>query len=140
VATSAETDTDSGTGADTYPGPVVGLGIGRLDEIVVDCADPAGLVRFWAALLGGSPVDRAGDWSYVDPPGGQPRLAFQAVPEGKPGRKNRLHLDIDVADIALVRAALLRIGAVAVGEVQRDAEGAFQVMLDPEGNEFCLVR
>jgi predicted enzyme related to lactoylglutathione lyase len=117
-----------------------GLGMGRLDEIVVDCAQPARLVRFWAALLGGCPVDRAADWSYVDPPGGQPRLAFQAVPEGKQGRKNRLHLDIDVADIALVRAALVELGAEAVGEVQTDAQGAFQVMLDPEGNEFCLVR
>jgi predicted enzyme related to lactoylglutathione lyase len=85
-------------------------------------------------------VDRQSDWSYVDPPGGQPRVAFQLVPEGKPARKNRLHLDIDVADIAVVRAALLRLGAQAVGEVQQDAQGAYQVMLDPEGNEFCLVR
>ena len=121
-------------------GTPVGLGMGRLDEIVVDCADPPRLARFWAELLGGSPVDRESDWSYVDPPGGQPRLAFQLVPEGKGSRKNRLHLDIDVAEIAPVRAALLRLGAQAVGEVQQDAQGAFQVMLDPEGNEFCLVR
>ncbi len=115
-------------------------GMGRLDEIVVDCADPVRLARFWAALVGGCPVDREPDWSYVDPPGGQPRLAFQLVPEGKEGRKNRLHLDIDVADIAQARAALVRLGAEPVGEVRQDAQGAFQVMLDPEGNEFCLVR
>jgi predicted enzyme related to lactoylglutathione lyase len=115
-------------------------GLGRLDEIVVDCADPARLARFWAVLVGGSPVDRAPDWSYVDPPGGQPRLAFQLVPEGKQSRKNRLHLDIDVPDIAAVRAALLELGGQSVGEVQKDDQGAFQVMLDPEGNEFCLVR
>jgi len=45
-----------------------------------------------------------------------------------------------VADIALVRSALVELGAEAVGEVQTDAQGAFQVMSDPEGNEFCLVR
>ncbi|QMU80702.1 VOC family protein [Streptacidiphilus sp. PB12-B1b] len=114
--------------------------MGRLDEIVVDCAEPARLARFWAALVGGLPVDRAPDWSYVDPPGGQPRLAFQRVPEGKQSRKNRLHLDIDVPDIATARTALIGLGARAVGEVRTDDQGAFQVMLDPEGNEFCLVR
>jgi predicted enzyme related to lactoylglutathione lyase len=124
----------------TNKAPTGGMGMGRLDEIVVDCADPARLARFWAALLGGSPVDREQDWSYVDPPGGQPRLAFQLVPERKQGPKNRLHLDIDVADIARIRAALVELGAQALGEVQQDAQGAFQVMLDPEGNEFCLVR
>jgi hypothetical protein len=118
----------------------VAVGMGRLDEIVVDCAEPARLARFWAALLGGCPVDRAPDWSYVDPPGGQPRLAFQRVPEPKESRKNRLHLDIDVADIGSARAALVGLGAEPVGEVQKDEQGAFQVMLDPEGNEFCLVR
>ncbi|MEZ0095874.1 VOC family protein [Streptacidiphilus sp. EB129] len=115
-------------------------GLGRLDEIVVDCADPAGLVRFWALLVGGSPVDRTPQWSYVDPPGGQPRLAFQAVPEGKETKKNRLHLDVEVGDIDAVRDELLRRGAQVVGEVQTDDQGAFQVMHDPEGNEFCLVR
>ncbi|MET9956723.1 VOC family protein, partial [Streptomyces sp. NPDC006339] len=30
----------------------------RVQEIVFDCADPAALARFWAALLGGAPVDR----------------------------------------------------------------------------------
>ena len=132
--------TSEGPAAGSTDSTAAGLGLGRLDEIVVDCADPPRLARFWAALLGGSPVDREPDWSYVDPPGGQPRLAFQLVPEGKQSRKNRLHLDIDVADIAPARAALLRLGAQALGDVQQDAQGAFQVMLDPEGNEFCLVR
>ncbi|MEV6651657.1 VOC family protein [Streptomyces sp. NPDC051219] len=35
----------------------------RVEEIVFDCAEPADLVRFWAALLGGDPVDRNADWS-----------------------------------------------------------------------------
>lgn len=129
-------DKGSGTGGGTEGGK----GLGRLDEIVVDCSDPGRLVRFWAVLMGGFPVDRSVDWSYLDPPGGQPRLAFQAVAEGKESKKNRLHLDIEVDDIPTVRAELIVRGAEAVGEVQHDAEGAFQVMLDPEGNEFCLVR
>ncbi|AXI78361.1 VOC family protein [Peterkaempfera bronchialis] len=114
--------------------------VGRIDELVIDCAEPAALVRFWAAVLGGRPVDREPDWSYVDPPDGQPRLAFQRVPEPRPTGKNRLHLDICVEDIEQARDELLARGARAVGGVRMDDQGAFQVMQDPEGNEFCLVR
>lgn len=109
-----------------------------LNELVIDCADPPRLARFWAVVLGGGPVDRDPDWSYVDPPGGQLRLAFQQVPEGKTV-KNRLHLDIEVDDIDAERGRLTAEGAVAVADMHTTAHGRFQVMLDPEGNEFCLV-
>lgn len=53
----------------------------KLNELVVDCADPRRLVRFWSKVLGGEAVDREPDWSYVDPPDGGLRPAFQRVPE-----------------------------------------------------------
>ncbi|HWO66842.1 MAG TPA: VOC family protein [Umezawaea sp.] len=110
----------------------------RLQQIVVDSRDPARLVRFWAALLGGAPVDRALGWSHVEPPE-SPRMSFQPVPEGK-AVKNRLHLDVDVDDIAAAAARCEELGATRVGDLVVDESGSFQVMLDPEGNEFCLVR
>ncbi|MER5886535.1 VOC family protein [Streptomyces sp. NPDC001941] len=111
----------------------------RVQEIVFDCADPAGLVRFWAALLGGEPVDRSADWSYVDVPGFV-RIAFQRVPEGK-AAKNRLHLDLegDPDDLAAATARAEELGAVRTGGVVEDPQGRFQVLRDPEGNEFCFV-
>lgn len=109
----------------------------RVQEIVFDCAAPAALVRFWAGLLGGEPVDRSADWSYVDPPEFV-RIAFQRVPEGK-AVKNRLHLDVEVADPARAAEEALSLGAVAVGGLVTDEQGSFQVMRDPEGNEFCFV-
>ncbi|MGP3965681.1 VOC family protein [Nonomuraea sp. 3N208] len=109
----------------------------RLNQIVVDCRNPHGLVRFWAALLGGDPVDRALGWSHVEPPGGA-RLAFQPVAEDKAG-KNRLHLDIVVDAIEPAIAEALRLGAARIGETVSDEQGSFQVMSDPEGNEFCFV-
>jgi catechol 2,3-dioxygenase-like lactoylglutathione lyase family enzyme len=108
-----------------------------VSEIVFDCADPAGLVRFWAALLGGEPVDRSPGWSYVEPPGFV-RVAFQRVPEGKTV-KNRLHLDLEGGDVAAAAEAAVRLGATRVGGVVTDPQGAFQVLRDPEGNEFCFV-
>ncbi|MFF2778420.1 VOC family protein [Streptomyces sp. NPDC058052] len=109
----------------------------HVQELVLDCGDPAALVRFWAGLLGGEPVDRSPDWSYVDPPGFV-RIAFQRVPEGKTA-KNRLHLDLEVPDPEAAADGTLASGAVRVGGLVTDEQGSFQVMRDPEGNEFCFV-
>lgn len=87
-------------------------------QLVIDCADPDRLTRFWAEALGyqvppppdgfgtwraywvnvGVPEDELddGDDSLVDPDGAGPRIWFQKVPEGKVG-KNRLHLDLDAS-------------------------------------------
>ncbi|MFF3397384.1 VOC family protein [Streptomyces sp. NPDC002659] len=109
----------------------------RIEEIVFDCHDPARLVRFWAALLGGDPVDRSEGWSYIDPPGFV-RLAFQRVPEGK-SAKNRLHLDLDAGDVDAAADEAVALGAVRLGPAITDEYGRFQVLKDPEGNEFCFV-
>ncbi|KPM52519.1 glyoxalase [Frankia sp. R43] len=109
----------------------------RLDQIVVDCRDPSSLVRFWAGLLGGEPVDRAFGWSHVEPPGFV-RLAFQPDPDVKRA-KNRLHLDIEVDELATAVTEAVRQGAVRIGTTVTTDLGAYQVMADPEGNEFCLV-
>jgi glyoxalase superfamily protein len=87
-------------------------------QLVIDCADPEPLARFWAAALGyefepppdghdnwddywrsvGVPEDELGLGAdcIVDPAGRGPRIWFQVVPEGKT-LKNRLHLDILVS-------------------------------------------
>ncbi|WP_175410060.1 VOC family protein [Streptomyces sp. TRM64462] len=108
-----------------------------VSEIVFDCAQPSALVRFWAGLLGGEPVDRGPDWSYVEPPEFV-RIAFQKVPEGK-AVKNRLHLDLHADDIEAAADEAVARGATRVGGVVLDEQGSFQVLRDPEGNEFCFV-
>ena len=86
-------------------------------QITFDCADPAKLAPFWAAVLGyevqappegfdsweqaldamGVPPERRNDASaVVDPTGNGPRVFFQRVPEGKVV-KNRVHLDVRAA-------------------------------------------
>ncbi|GAB2790739.1 VOC family protein [Streptomyces chlorus] len=109
----------------------------HLHQIVVDCREPKTLVRFWAQMLGGEPVDRARGWSHIELPGFA-RLAFQPVPESKT-EKNRFHLDIAVDDIGSATTEAVGLGATRVGEMVTDDQGAFQAMLDPEGNEFCFV-
>lgn len=60
------------------------------------------------------------------------------MPEAKAG-KNRLHLDLAVDRIEPAAAAAVALGGRRAGELQVDAAGGFQVMTDPEGNEFCFV-
>ena len=76
-------------------------------------------------------------WCFIDPPGWT-RLAFQKVTEGKTV-KNRLHLDVEVSDLSTATGAAEALNAQRVGRPHRGTAGSFQVLLDPEGNEWCLV-
>ena len=94
------------------------------------------------------------DWdklaAIVDPDDGGPRILFQKVPEGKTS-KNRVHLDVNVgggretppaerrANVDRAADRLIGHGATKT-EAHGDADRGeyWIVMLDPEGNEFCV--
>ena len=111
-------------------------------EINIDCADPPALARFWAEVLGATGVRGSGD-PYCDlvwPPGSShPPVNFQLVPEPK-AAKNRLHLDLYVDDPEAEIDRIAALGATRVGGrvAGGDACAWWQVMTDPEGNEFCI--
>jgi predicted enzyme related to lactoylglutathione lyase len=111
--------------------------LGWVDEVVVDCLQPRKLATFWSAVLGGEVGERDADWCYIFPPGWS-QLSFQRVPEVKT-IKNRLHIDVAVQDLGSATRQAERIGARRVGAVRHTASGSFQVLQDPEGNEWCLV-
>jgi len=121
----------------------------RVTEIVVDCRDPEALAAFWCAALGFRVIDKRGDLAEIaswEPTAEQvrerqmaPTLVFVRVPEGK-SVKNRLHLDISPVDRGRDEEVrrLLALGARMVDVGQGEAD--WEVMADPEGNEFCLLR
>ncbi|UFS58450.1 VOC family protein [Subtercola endophyticus] len=111
--------------------------IGVIDEVVFDCADPRALATFWAGILGGEPTGRDDAWWYILPPGFS-QVSFQKVPEAKTV-KNRVHLDVRVDDLGPAITEAERLGALRTGGIHSDTAGSFQVLLDPEGNEWCLV-
>ena len=111
--------------------------IGKLDEVVIDCRDPVRLAEFWQHVLGGYVVRQSHEWVALQPPTGI-AVSFQLVPEDKAG-KNRVHLDVDVIDLESAAEAAVAVGARRIGEVVYDEHGGFQVMADPEENEFCFV-
>jgi predicted enzyme related to lactoylglutathione lyase len=112
--------------------------IGSLHEIVVDCANPLALARFWQALIGGEVIEETDDWVVLDGDDDGFYIAFQGVPERKSG-KNRLHIDVDVDDLDRAVDEAEQLGARKVGNVVDGDDGSFQVMADPEDNEFCFV-
>lgn len=115
------------------------MAVGELRTVVVDCLDPEPLARFWAALLDREIAFASDEWISLTTTGpGHPRVAFQRVPEPKAG-KNRLHLDLWTPDIEAATEAAEALGATRVGPRVTDAGEDFQVLLDPAGNEFCLV-
>lgn len=115
---------------------------------------PPGEFATWDEALDawGVPADeRDRAFALVDPDGTGPRLFFQKVPEPKTA-KNRVHLDVNVGRSAggdgdavrgAVRAHATRLeglGASRVREFGPDetTDEFWIVMLDPEGNEFCV--
>jgi predicted enzyme related to lactoylglutathione lyase len=116
-----------------------------LDTVTFDCADPHRVAEFWAASLGWE-LDTGDDDddASIHPPGTNDDtpwqgLYFQKVPEGKVA-KNRVHLDLRPTDsMAAEVERSVALGATIQGRV--DVEGSsWTVMLDPEGNEFCILR
>jgi predicted enzyme related to lactoylglutathione lyase len=112
--------------------------VGRLQEVVIDCADPQRLAAFWQNVLGGEIRVESDEWVLVVTADGGASVSFQRVGEPKVG-KNRVHLDVRVDDLAVATEAAEKFGAARSGPARYDPLGGFQVMTDPEGNEFCLV-
>ncbi|OWJ68201.1 VOC family protein [Inquilinus limosus] len=122
--------------------------MGRLREIVFESRSAPALARFWAAALDGyavRPYDQAeierlaalGLTPETDPvvlvDGPGPCLCFHQVP-GRDYGNNRVHLDIAAPDRAAEVRRLLALGAT----IQREADG-YTVLVDPEGNQFCII-
>jgi hypothetical protein len=113
---------------------------GPIAAVVVDCADPRVMARFW---------DEATDWTLHEVTDDQarlrsaegvgPYLEFLRTPEVRTWW-SRAHLDVapysgddQAAEVARLRA----LGAADADIGQGDVP--WKVLSDPEGNEFCVL-
>ena len=113
--------------------------------------DPPKGYKTWEEWLKAMKVPHE-DWNsagaIVDPEGKGPRIYFQRMDTPKLG-KNRLHIDVNASGGSRVPIAerrkqvdaevdrIIRLGAAKEREVDETGEYCV-VMLDPEGNEFCV--
>ena len=109
------------------------MALARWQDLCVDANDAGVMAAFWSPVLAleASPHTRPG---VIRLSGERPEQTvwLNTVPEVKTV-KNRVHLDLRV-DLD----AVLALGATVVREP--DEEISWHVLVDPEGNEFCLLR
>ena len=104
----------------------------RLYELMVDAADPKRIAGWWADRFGTvAKTDEQHGFSWLEPVAGLPwDVIFDVVPEPKTV-KNRVHWDVfgETEELLGVGATLLR---------RRDGVIEWDILADPEGNEFCV--
>lgn len=117
----------------------------RISELVLDCRDPEALARFWCEALDFVVLDRDADGSVEigarDGFGGRQPTIILGRTDRPERAKPRLHIDLSPTDReqAAELERLLALGArpVDIGQTGRES---WEVLADPEGNEFCLLR
>jgi Glyoxalase-like domain len=111
----------------------------RFKDLCLDAVNDRALAEWWCTAMGyelqvGTKGDYVGKWigAIKDPTGAGPLIWINQVPEGKT-LKNRMHLDVigDTQELLDLGATLLR---------KRDDEIEWDVLADPEGNEFCVFK
>ena len=114
----------------------------------VDCSDAFALSEWWKQVLGyvdidGDPNEPGHEECMIRSAETGHQVLFIEVPDVKQV-KNRLHFDLRPTDRTRDEevARLLSIGATQVDD-QREVRGdgtGWMVLVDPEGNEFCVLR
>jgi len=102
-------------------------------------AEPRRLADFWSGALelterrdgDAETIIADADWSY-------PRLTFQKVNESA-ARPRQLHLDLTADNRRAEVDRLRALGAAEVRSVAVDDDWTWTVMIDPDGNEFCVT-
>ncbi|MGK4579388.1 VOC family protein [Kitasatospora sp. HPMI-4] len=106
----------------------------RFKDLCLDANDHHALADWWCTAIGY--VRRPGSYQpsesvpIEDPAGAGPLIWVNPVAEPK-AVKNRVHLDVfgDTAELVSLGATLLR---------ERGGDIEWDVLADPEGNEFCV--
>jgi len=121
----------------------VGLVIGTLSCLVLDCPDPRQLAAFYEDLLGLRRVEDSAVWVTLGDTAQPPRVAFQQVagyraPDWEASTiPQQMHIDVLVQDLDVAQAAVLDLGATLLDG--SDKPIGYRVFADPAGHPFCLV-
>jgi Glyoxalase-like domain len=108
-------------------------------EVVIDCAEPLQLRRFWREALGYREHWAVDDLVVLVPEVGVATpVLLQRVPEPKT-TKNRVHIDLVSDDVEAEVGRLESLGARRTHPgVRTYGPTQWVIMVDPEGNEFCV--
>ncbi|NGN65542.1 VOC family protein [Streptomyces sp. A7024] len=116
-------------------------GTGPIAAVVVDCADPRAMARFWGEAMDWTVHKATEDVAALrSAKGVGPYLEFIRTPDVKTGW-NRLHLDLSPypGDDQAAEVARLRALGATDADVGQGDDVPWKVLADPEGNEFCVL-
>jgi hypothetical protein len=107
--------------------------------MVLDAVDVDLVAAFWAEALRYRRLDQLEQYVVLVPLEGNTGSVFlvQGVAEAK-RTKNRMHLDLHVADPEAEAARLVALGATRTGDNSLGDDIKWITMTDPEGNEFDI--
>jgi predicted enzyme related to lactoylglutathione lyase len=106
----------------------------------INCEGLPAVGYFWSAALGWPLVWDQDDETAIRAPDGSGPLITWSPPVSPKSAKNRLHLDIappPSVDQRTEIERLISLGATRIDIGQADVD--WEVMADPEGNEFCVL-
>jgi predicted enzyme related to lactoylglutathione lyase len=109
--------------------------------VTFDCEEPDALATFWAAATGFRKESSPDPRTYAavsDMAGRGPALWFNKVPEPKVV-KNRLHICLNTQSLPAEIEKLTSLGARHSATHSSPSGKTWAIMLDPEGNEFCVI-
>lgn len=106
----------------------------RIGSAVVNCADLETMTEFWTQALGLTPSSREPGDDFRVLRGERVNMSLQ-VADTPVTARDQMHLDLYSDDPQAQVARLIVLGARYVREHVRDG---YVVLLDPEGNEFCV--
>jgi predicted enzyme related to lactoylglutathione lyase len=106
--------------------------------VTIDCAGPRRLADFWTEAAGYKVARDFDDFVLLVPEAGEGiAIGLQRVPEDRTG-KNRVHIDWHCEDRPAEVERLVKLGATVLSE--HSVPGlTWNVLADPDGNEFCVA-
>jgi Glyoxalase-like domain len=108
----------------------------RLGSTVINCADLELMTTFWSRALGltPGPASEAGAFRVL---GGKHVNISLQVAKTPITARDQMHLDLYTAEKQAEVQRLLALGATWV-RTSGDPDDDYDVLMDPEGNEFCV--
>ena len=112
----------------------------RIGSIVLSVERFQEQLRFWCAVLDYEPREAPEpDWVVLRPRSGvgpNVSLARRASTTGEPPR---VHLDLYAEDQGAEVDRIVALGASRFDEPNRPDDADYVILLDPDGNRFCVV-
>lgn len=112
--------------------------VARIAQCTLDVVDVRRMADFWSQVLGCRVDPNEGDSVHLVPNNGDGLRMWLQPTAHTTQDKLRCHIDLEADDPAAEVARVIALGARRA-DVGQTGHESFEVLVDPEGNEFCIL-